>query len=143
MIIQTFYIPFGEKCNCWKPQISGIDYNILGIKIWIARMIQITSQITLKICIKMSVVLNMRSIVPMKMRGLILQVIGQISRSTVSSIYHPAVFTSDSAPSGQNDVTLSEVRHLVSAGRSCWRKYECNFSVQLSQAQLLWCNLKA
>ena len=52
MIIQTFYIPFGEKCNCWKPQISGIDYNILGIKIWIARMIQITSQITLKICIK-------------------------------------------------------------------------------------------
>ena len=83
MIIQTFYIPFGEKCNCWKPQISGIDYNILGIKIWIARMIQITSQITLKICVKMSVVLNMRLIVPMKMRGLILQVIGQTSRSTV------------------------------------------------------------
>ena len=52
MIIQTFYIPFGEKCNCWKPQISGIDYNILGIKIWIARMIQITSQITLNIFIK-------------------------------------------------------------------------------------------
>ena len=52
MIIQTFDIPFGEKCDCWKPQISGIDYNILSIKIWIARMIQITSQITLKICIK-------------------------------------------------------------------------------------------
>ena len=49
MINQTFYIPFSEECNCWEPQISGIDYNILGIKIWITRMIQITSQVTLEI----------------------------------------------------------------------------------------------
>ena len=48
-VIQTFYIPFSEECNCWESQISCIDYNILGIKIWIARMIQITSQVTLNI----------------------------------------------------------------------------------------------